>query len=457
MLYPYSKYKNTVIVSQRLGNAGASALPYRIVFGWGLGSLGLSTILNTLNVLLLAYLTVVVGIEPALAGALILFAKLYDVVTDLPMGWITDRTRSRWGGRRPYLLAAAIITPPSMIMLFSAPDVNAVFYVVASLVLYTTGYTLFNVPYLSMPAEIADDTHVRTSMVAHRSAFIAAGTFFGVAAAPYLVGAAGGGVEGYALLGKIMAVLVLAGFIGCFFLTASGEPHYPTGYLPFRDQLATIAGNRHFRALMLIKITHLLALAVGAGSLFFFFRYALGYDLRMLGAYGAVTTAAWALSMPFWSQLTRRKGKRFGYFVATSAYAAVGISWLLADDGEPFALIAARAVCLGVVSGGMLLMGNAMLQDVMDSDFRDTGVRKNGLFAGTYSLVEKITSGVGAQILGLVLSTTGFDRALTVQSADAVRGVYLTAAVIPAVLMVLSLYAIHRYRLDESRLTAQRV
>ncbi len=442
-------------MAQRGEIVGASTLGRRIVVGWGLGSLGLATILNTLNVLLLAYLTVVVGVEPALAGALILAAKLYDVVTDLPMGWITDRTRSPWGSRRPYLLAAAVITPLAMIMLFGAPAGDPVVHIVAALLIYTTGYTLFNVPYLSMPAELSDDTHQRTTMLAYRSAFIAAGTFFGVSAAPYLVGASGGGAAGYALLGKVMAVLVLVGFLGCFLLTGTGTPRYPTTWVPFRTQFTAVVRNRHFLTLMLIKITHLLALAVGAGSLFFFFRYALGYDLRMLGLYGAAVTAAWALSMPFWARLTRRRGKRFGYFVATSAYVVVALSWFAADSGEPVALLLLRAVCFGFVSGGMLLMGNAMLQDVMYRDYQDSGVRKNGLFAGMYSLVEKITSGIGAQILGLVLSVTGFDRAAAMQTEDAVRGVYLTAAAIPAALMFVSLYAIYLYRLDDSQLAPQ--
>ncbi|MGI9233435.1 MAG: MFS transporter, partial [Woeseiaceae bacterium] len=126
-----------------------------VIFGWGLGSLGLAVILNTLNVLLIAYLTLVVGIEPALAGSLILLAKLYDVVTDLPMGWLTDRTRSRWGARRPYLFVAGLLTPIALILLFSPPSGDPVTYVVAALLLYATGYTLFNVPYLSMPAEMS--------------------------------------------------------------------------------------------------------------------------------------------------------------------------------------------------------------------------------------------------------------------------------------------------------------
>ena len=427
---------------------------YRIILGWGLGSLGLSTILNTLNVLLLAYLTLVVGIEPALAGSIILVVKLYDVVTDLPMGWISDRTISRWGGRRPYLLAAGLLTPPTMVMLFSAPESGSINYIVTALLLYATGYTLFNVPYLSMPTELASNTHVRTRMMAHRSAFIAGGTFFGVALAPYLVGYFGGGATAYAMLGKVMAIFVAIGFIGCFLMTGDKalKPK-KTAIMPLSQQLKIVFANRHFKTLLFIKITHLLALATGAGSLFFFIRYALGYDLQILGIYGAATTLAWAISMPMWSRLAKSRGKRVGYFIATAAYVLITASWALAQSGEPMPLLIARAVLFGIVSGGMLLMGNAMLQDVMDLDFRTTGKRKNGLFAGLYSLTEKITSGIGAQILGLVLSVYGFDRAVAVQSPDAITGIYITAALIPALLMLVSLVAIHHYRLDESELT----
>jgi len=430
-------------------------LGHRIVLGWGLGSLGLATILNTLNVLLIAYLTLVVGLEPALAGSLILIAKLYDVVTDLPMGWLSDRTRTAWGARRPYLLAAGFVTPVALVMLFSAPAGGSTVYVVAALLLYATGYTLFNVPYLSMPAELTMNVHLRTRMVAYRSTFIAAGTFFGIAVAPFLIGALGGGQQAYLVLGLLMACVVGAAFVGCVVMTATAPVVEPgRTFIPVREQLGVILSDRHFLTLMMIKVTHLLAVAVNAGSLVFFFRFALGYDLKTLGIYGAVTTAVWALAMPFWSRLARRKGKRFGYFVATSGHVLLTLSWLLAGPQEPFALLIVRAVGFGTIAGGMLLMGNAMLQDVMDLDYRVTGKRKNGMFAGMYSLMEKITSGIGAQVLGLMLSLTGFDRLAATQSDAAVSGIYVTVALIPGTLMLLSLAIIYRYRLDESKLRA---
>ena len=428
----------------------------RNVVGWGLGSLGLATILNTLNVLLIAYLTLVVGIEPALAGTLILAAKIYDVLTDLPMGWLSDRTRTAWGARRPYLLVAGIVTPIAIFMLFSQPVGNAVTYIMLALLLYATGYTLFNVPYLSMPAEMTMNVHLRTRMVAYRSTFIAAGTFFGIAMAPFLVGSFGGSQAAYSILGAVMAIIIAAAFIGCFVMTAvpgASDPHRT--YMPVTEQLRVILSNRHFTTLMLIKVTHLLAMAIGAGSLVFLFRFGMGHDLKTLGMYGAATSIVWALAMPVWAKLARLKGKRFGYFVSTAGFVLLTLSWLLAGQDEPMVLLFVRAVCFGLISGGMLLMGNAMLQDVMDLDYRQTGKRKNGMFAGLYSLVEKITSGIGAQILGAVLSLTGFDRMASTQTESAVNGIFVTAVWIPALLMFVSLEAIRRYRLDEDQLEPQ--
>ena len=420
------------------------------IIGWGLGSLGLAVILNTLNVLLIAYLTLVAGIEPALAGSLVLFAKLYDVVTDLPMGWLTDRTRSRWGARRPYLFVAGFVTPIALVMLFSPPVGDTVTWIVAALLIYASGYTLFNVPYLSMPAEMTADTHVRTSMVAWRSLFIAGGTLFGVSIAPFLVGSLGGGQEAYKTLGVVMAAVVAVAFFACVLLTRVNIEAKPQQ--PLTQQLGIIVANPHFRILLGIKVTHLLALSIGAGASVFFYRYVMGYDLKVLGVYGAVTTAVWAITMPVWTRLARTRGKRFGYFIATLAYAVLTFSWLFAGSNEPMPLLLGRGVLFGAVAGGMLLMGNAMLQDIMDEDFRRTGNRKNGVFAGSYSLIEKVTSGIGAQILGGVLSMTGFVRTAASQSDEALQGIYIVVAVIPGLLMLASLYLINRYRLNDAEL-----
>lgn len=430
-----------------------SALGKKFVWGWGLGSVGLAVVHNTLNVLLMAYLIRVVGIEPALAGTIVLSTKLVDVLTDMPVGWLSDRTHTRMGRRRPYLLAAALITPLAAYGLFSAGPGGSSQAIASLLLLSAVGYTLFNVPYLSMPAEMTNSPDVRTHMVGVRSSAIALGTLFGISLAPIIVGQMGGGTEGYNMLALIMALAIFVAFFGSFASLkdapdhASSEP--PTALW---HQLKSIVKGRSYQMLLMIKILHLLGLAVGAGSLLFFFTAALEYDATMLGLYGMVTTITWTLVMPFWTRLANSIGKRKGYMLATALYTVLTISWLLAEPQEPAAQLFGRAFLFGILSGGMLLMGNGMLQDIMDDDFRRHCERRNGVFAASYSLTEKITSGIAAQILGFILAYTGYQRGAETQSPEAISGLYFTVGFVPAVCMGLSLLFIYYYTLHEDDL-----
>ncbi len=430
-----------------------SALKKTYIWGWGLGSVGLAVVHNTLNVLLMAYLIRVVGIEPALAGSIVLLTKLVDVMTDMPVGWLSDRTQTSMGRRRPYLLAAAIITPLAAYSLFSAGPGGTTQAVVSLLALSAVGYTLFNVPYLSMPAEMTKSPDVRTRMVGVRSSAIALGTLFGISLAPLLLGRLGGGAAGYSGLAVVMAIAIFAAFFGSF-LSLKGAPDHAGTEPPAAlwQQIRSIIRGRSYQMLLLIKILHLLGLAVGAGSLVFFFTAALAYDVTMLGIYGMITTLTWTLVMPLWTRLANAIGKRKGYMLATVLYTLVTLTWLLAEPQEPLPQLYGRAVLFGILSGGMLLMGNGMLQDIMDDDFRRFGERRNGVFAASYSLTEKITSGLAAQILGAILAFTGYQRGADVQSPEAISGLYFTVGIVPALCMGLSLLAIYYYTLHEDDL-----
>lgn len=423
------------------------------IWGWGLGSVGLAVVHNTLNVLLMAYLIRVVGIEPALAGTIVLSTKLVDVLTDMPVGWLSDRTNTSMGRRRPFLLAAALVTPVAAYSLFSAGPGAQTQVIVSLLLLSAVGYTLFNVPYLSMPAEMTKSPDVRTHMLGVRSSAIALGTLFGISAAPIIVGQMGGGAEGYGSLAMIMATAIFLAFFGCF-LSLKGAPDHAASTPPAAlwQQLKSIVKGRSYQMLLAIKILHLLGLAVGAGSLLFFFTGALKYGATTLGIYGMVTTLTWTLVMPVWTRIANTLGKRKGYMIATGLYTIVTLSWLLAEPNEPMAQLYGRAILFGIISGGMLLMGNGMLQDIMDDDFRKHGERRNGVFAASYSLTEKITSGIAAQILGFILAYTGYQRGATEQSAEAISGLYFTVGFVPAICMGLSLLFIYYYTLHEDEL-----
>jgi GPH family glycoside/pentoside/hexuronide:cation symporter len=158
-------------------------------------------------------------------------------------------------------------------------------------------------------------------------------------------------------------------------------------------------------------------------------------------------------SMPLWVRLGKRFRKRDLFIAACLGYALVKLSFLLAVPGEQALLIYLRGAVGGFLTGGVLLMGQSILPDAIDWDCRRSGIRREGLYAGAYSLVEKSSMALGPLLIGLLLSGFGFDpqaaKAGIAQTGVAVTGVYLGAAVLPALLYALSTVPLLFYRIDE--------
>jgi GPH family glycoside/pentoside/hexuronide:cation symporter len=418
-------------------------LPRSLVVGWGIGSLGASTLHNGISFLALFYLSTVLGLDPAVAGTLILVAKIYDIATDPLMGWLSDRTRSRWGRRRPWLLAGALVSAAAFVLLFNPPfrsGPGLLMSAVTALLLYATGYTLFGIPYLAMPAEMTGDYDERSRLMSARTICLTLGILAGGALAPVLVGAFGGGQTGYARMSWVMAGIILAAMLACFAGTrqargtdrpAARAVGAPTS--PWRSAL----GNRPFVTLITAKFCHLVGVAVSMGSLIFLVTLVLDRDDSAMGGFVLASAAGSILSMPLWLAVSRRAGKRDTYLLAVACYLPALFSWLLADAGEATAVFLARGFLTGLATGGLTLAAQAMLPDTIEHDFHRTGLRREAMFAAVYSVAEKLASATGPFLLGLVLSAARGDSAI------------LRAAVfIPSLMTALSAIALLFYRLD---------
>lgn len=166
-------------------------LPLKTCLSWGMGTVAMSILFNSYAVLTLRFMTDTLGIAAALAGTILLGAKVYDAITDPIMGLVTDRTKSRWGRRRPWLLVGAIVCATAFVAQFSvSPDAGSVVLLVAlALILMRTGYTIFNIPYMAMAAEITsgagDQYHQRSYLMSYRVGAICIGQLIGGALAPF--------------------------------------------------------------------------------------------------------------------------------------------------------------------------------------------------------------------------------------------------------------------------------
>lgn len=443
--------------------AGAR-LPLSISLGFGVGTVGVSILLNTVAVYFPAMMATVLGFSPAVAGYLLTGSKFYDVGADLAIGAASDRTQSRWGRRRPYLFAGSLIGTLGFVLLFNPPAISgaALIAVMALLlIVYSTGYSLFNVPYLAMPSEMTSDYHARTNLLSYRTFFIAVGQLIALSGAAALISTLGGDRAGYARMGWVLGGVVLLATMASFFGTARagrGAAGTDNRRLGFGGHAELALQNRPFVVLIACKFCNLLALsATTSTQLLFLLNVAkVGYEGQLQLSLGL--NIAMGLSMPLWVWIGRRLDKRAGYIVATMIYAMVTLSWLLAGPGEPLVNLVVRGAITGISSGGMLLLGISMLPDTMEFDLRRTGLQRAGIFSSVYAIVEKLAFAVGPGLIGVYLAAMHYIPTkhghLVQQPASAVHALYVGMAIIPAILSLCGIVLLLFYNLDEKTLRA---
>jgi glycoside/pentoside/hexuronide:cation symporter, GPH family len=441
-------------------------LPVSVCLGWGLGTLGVAALFNAVNVLLLRYLVDFVGVSAALAGTLIGASKIYDAFIDPLIGGVSDRTRSRFGRRRPFVLAGGLLLALSALLLFNVPaGLSAdgrVAAIAIALIVYATAYATFSVPYMAMPAEMAVDPHERSRLISYRVYAVAVASLIATFLGPVLITRFGGGQSGHTAMSVFVAVIAALATVVCFRATRDAPmfESAPPPRLSARRKLALALENRPFLLLLLVKLLQLGALSVTQAAMPFLFRRVLGLSDAQLGLYFLVFYGAMILSQPLWIWVARRRGKRDAYLAATFAYALLYVSWYFVTTGEPLAFVYARAFTIGLLAGGVLLFGQSLLPDTMEYDFRRTGLRREGMLSAVYTIVEKLAFAVGAALTGLVLGRAGYIQgagpASVTQPQTAIDAIFMLASIVPMALLLLSCVALRFYDLSEVRLAEVR-
>ncbi len=439
----------------------ATQLPLKVCIGWGLGTLGPVTVLTATNVVLLRYLTDFVGIAAGVGASLIAFSKIFDAFIDPALGALSDRTTSRWGRRRPYLIIGSALLALAVIAIFSVPDFAAVrlrtIYVGAILLFYAVAYSLFTIPYLSMPAEMTGSYQERSRLMSWRVYAVGVSQIIASVLGPKLLGALGGGETSYFWMALSFVPIILVSAWIAFAATSKApftERVVHVQY-PFTEQVRSVAANRPFLVLILVKFLTLMSLGVQA-VFAFFFAHVLKLSDSALGTYFLFSSLALIASQPLWLWLLRRTGdKKMVYIVALLVGIPAFVSWLLAAPGDPAIYMYLRAIVIGMSGGGAILMGQSMLPDTMEYDYRRTGLRREGIFSGIYTTVEKLAGAIGVAFVGAVLSASGYIAGRggdTVQPDSAIHAIYLVMGILPATISGLGIVGLLFYHLTENRL-----
>jgi Na+/melibiose symporter-like transporter len=414
------------------------------------GSIGTGIYLTVPSVLLLYYLTQVLSVSPGLAGIAVFVPRVWDVVSDPIMGRVSDRTRTRLGRRRPYLLAGALLTASTFVFLFNTPSLSTetgrFLYVLVVYVLSATAYTVFAVPYLAMPAEMSRETDERTRIMAYRMMFAMTGVLAGSAAAPALLAAFGGGRAGFSamsfILGGLCAFTMLVAFFGTARAPVVDVPECATGQ---RSRLLDALREPPFRKLALAYLLQLAGLGTFTGAAPYFVVQVLARQESAISVVFMALLAGTILSMLAWAAVGRWMGKTRAYFIAVVVTLAGLCGLWLPRDASGWTLVPIVTAVIGVGFGGLQLLPFAMLTDIIH-DARLRGHDSAGAFTGVWTAVEKCGLAIGPLLVGMFLSIGGFVSGAESQSVSAQVWIRLALSVGPAILVLLSVPAVLSYR-----------
>ncbi len=405
---------------------------------YGAGQIAGQVFRDVPSLLLLFFMTSILGIDPALAGTAIFLPKLIGgVFFDLAVGLISDKLTNRLD-RRHWLLIGVISAPAALIALFSVPagdEASKVTYVATLFSLYMAVYATFSVPYLAIAGDLVLTPHQRTVLMAGRLVFSAVGILIAGAVAPAYVQANGGGEAGYramaVLLGGICAVCLVIAWYG------SGVAAKAVGNTVQAQEALTWSGTRtalanpRFSVLAGVTLLQLSAGGMSYAAMLYFMSYnmALPDALAKIGFVVLLACVGIVIAQPMWVKLSTRFGKVPIYVAAALVHALAHIGFGLSTYGG-IPMLYAFAVVLGIGNSGWSMIGASLLTDI-------AGEGKAGLYSAVWVALDKIGFALGgALIIGLILSAFGFDSAAAMaglpQSERAMLGILLAFSILPA-------------------------
>lgn len=437
-------------------------LSFREKFSYGLGDTASNFFFQTFNIFLLYYYTDVFGISAATAGTLFLVTRLWDTVNDPMMGVIADRTQTRWGKFRPYLLWMCVPYGIIGYLLFANPELSTggkIIYAYVTYILMMMAYTAINIPYSAMTGVISSSSDERTSVSSYRFVCAFAGGLLISMLVRPLVNALGGGDEslGFKLTMAIFAVLSIALFLVTFWNTRERVQPPVKQKSNLGADIRALWDNRPWIILFVVAIFTLANVATRNGATVYYFKYFVGDDGSPYWWIFDQTTIVMTMGMLglivgvlFAKPLSARMEKKTIMVVFTTLNAlAIGGFFLIPPD--QFVLMVIVSFVGSVFAGPSVPLVWSMYADTADYGEWKSGRRSTGLVFSAALFAQKLGLTIGGSLAGWILGLFGF-IANQGQTESALLGIRLLFTVFPAVLAVLSVVAIAFYPLGRREL-----
>ncbi|MBU2548410.1 MAG: MFS transporter [Proteobacteria bacterium] len=427
----------------------AATVPLKMKIGYGLGDLGANFLFQPVMLFLMYFFTDVFMLGASTAGLIFLAAKAWDGISDPIIGFLSDRTRSRWGQKRPYLLFGALPLGLSFFLLFAAPDLTPAgraAYALAAFLLFCTAYTVVNIPYAALTANLTLDSHERSRVTAFRMFFAIFGTLIAAGATRPVVGLFASEAAGWRTVSLVYGLLAAALTLVTFFSVRERVFQVEDFGDRLRDLPRIIGRNRPFLLLSLGMLMQLTAISILAAMINYFFKYNLARESFIPVAFLCLFVPA-ALALPFWVWLSRKQNKGTVFNLGMGLVALTMVVLYFIDEFQPLP-IGLLLVLAGVGLSTIYLSPWSMVPDTVEYLEWKTGLRREGLIYGFFCFVQKLGAALGGFVSGQGLALAGYVPN-AVQTPDALLGIRLLTTLAPVLLVIAGIAFIRFYPIDE--------
>lgn len=442
-------------------------IKFKEKIGYGFGDMASSMFWKLFGSYLMIFYTDVFGLSATVVGTMFLVTRIWDSAFDPIVGVIADRTHSRWGKFRPYLLYLAVPFAIIGVLTFMTPDLEdmgKIIYAYFTYSLMMMVYSAINVPYASLLGVISSDPKERNILSTYRMTFAYIGSFIALLLFMPMVNYFSEGYNvqrGWAMSVVVIALICAVLFYGCFAWTKERVKPISQQQNSLKDDLKDLLNNRPWWILLGAGVAALVFNSIRDGATVYYFKYFiieenyttasfLGISFVLSGLYLAVGQAANIGGVILAAPISNRIGKRATYMwaMAIATIFSVLFYWL---DKENILMIFVFQIIISVCAGSIFPLLWSMYADCADYSELKTGNRATGLIFSSSSMSQKFGWAIGSAITGWLLSYFGF-QANMVQSQATLHGIKLFLSFLPAIGTVLSIIFISMYPLSEKKM-----
>ena len=433
------------------------SLPRKL--GFTLGDYACNIYWQSLSLFLLFFYTDVVGLSAATAGWIYMVASIWDGAIDPLIGAVADRTRSRFGRYRPYILFGSVPLAVSFCLLYYTPPFEGtglVVWLLATHIMLRTAYAVLNIPFMSLNARMTTSSSERSTLAGFRMLFATlAGLTVAYSTQPLVARFAGTG-QGFMATAAVLALLATALFPIVF--AATREPPMEAsdhGPARLRDYWDAVRANRAFWTVMLAVALAAICATAWSKSILYYFKYYLADEGSSRLAL-SLNAAAGLVIIPIWMVASRYLGKRNAWFVA-SAIGLAGLVVFALTDVRSAAFTIGLLLYMQVAFLGLFMTFWSMMPDTVEYGEWRSGVRAESFVFGFAQFFMKAALGFGAGLFGWALDWVGYLPNVA-QSAQTLAGMKNVMVFMPAIGIVMGIVAIALYpmgRGEHERIVAE--